>query len=177
MTNPGWYPDPSGVTGQFRFWDGTQWTAGISEGVPGSGSPMPGGPPALAAGPYPAVAYRPPQPQIGPGPGGQGWGGPGGPAGPAWGTLPGVRPLGYPMQVAPKSPAVALLISFFIPGVGSMVNGEVGVGVAILAAYLFSLILIVVFIGILLAPVVWVLGMVHAYTGARRWNTAHGIIS
>ncbi|WP_022909629.1 DUF2510 domain-containing protein [Aestuariimicrobium kwangyangense] len=26
MSQPGWYPDPSGQPGQFRFWDGAQWS-------------------------------------------------------------------------------------------------------------------------------------------------------
>ncbi len=43
-----------------------------------------------------------------------------------------------PIQVAPKNPALALLVSFFVPGLGSMVNGEVGKGVGILIGYLLS---------------------------------------
>ena len=23
---PGWYPDPAGVPGRFRYWDGSQWS-------------------------------------------------------------------------------------------------------------------------------------------------------
>lgn len=26
MTQPGWYPDPSGAAGQQRWWDGARWT-------------------------------------------------------------------------------------------------------------------------------------------------------
>lgn len=29
MPNPGWYPDPGGVPGRLRYWDGRQWTAEI----------------------------------------------------------------------------------------------------------------------------------------------------
>lgn len=36
---PGWFPDPSGRH-QFRYWDGRQWTAGVSDnGVAGSDPP------------------------------------------------------------------------------------------------------------------------------------------
>ena len=28
MSTPGWYPDPGGAPGRFRFWDGTHWAAG-----------------------------------------------------------------------------------------------------------------------------------------------------
>jgi TM2 domain-containing membrane protein YozV len=108
---------------------------------------------------------------------------PPGPFGPATGYgQPGqMSPYGggYPAQpmVAAKNPAVSLLISFFLPGVGSMVNGDVGTGVTILIAYVIAAVLIVVFIGILLAPAVWIWGLVDAYQGAQRWNRRHGIIS
>ncbi|WP_084635077.1 DUF2510 domain-containing protein [Propionicicella superfundia] len=26
MSQPGWYPDPGGAPGQFRYWDGTTWS-------------------------------------------------------------------------------------------------------------------------------------------------------
>src|SRR4051812_783133 len=25
---PGWYPDPAGARGRFRYWDGAQWSTG-----------------------------------------------------------------------------------------------------------------------------------------------------
>lgn len=37
MSQPGWYPDPGGAEGQFRFWDGNVWSP--------TTSPTPGGPP------------------------------------------------------------------------------------------------------------------------------------
>ena len=79
--------------------------------------------------------------------------------------------------IAPKNPAVSLLISFFIPGVGSMVNGDTGTGVAILIGYMVSWILTLVFIGIIGVVGFWIWGMVDAYQGAQRWNARHGIIS
>ena len=30
MSVPGWYPDPGGAPGRFRFWDGRRWSAGTS---------------------------------------------------------------------------------------------------------------------------------------------------
>ncbi|MCB0890798.1 MAG: DUF2510 domain-containing protein, partial [Propionibacteriaceae bacterium] len=26
MAQPGWFPDPGGQAGMFRYWDGTAWT-------------------------------------------------------------------------------------------------------------------------------------------------------
>ena len=81
------------------------------------------------------------------------------------------------LVVAPKSPALSLIVSFFLPGVGSMINGDVGTGVAILVLYIVGIALAVVLIGIPLAIGVWIWGLIDAYQGAQRWNRAHGIIS
>ena len=53
-----------------------------------------------------------------------------------------------PVIVQPKNAAIGLIVSFFLPGVGSMINGEVGKGVLILALYIVSFFLIFVLIGI-----------------------------
>jgi TM2 domain-containing membrane protein YozV len=82
-----------------------------------------------------------------------------------------------PLQVAPKSPALALLASFFIPGLGSMMNGEAGKGIGILVGYVISLVLMIVLVGVIGVLAFWVWGMVDAYQGAQRWNLRHGILS
>lgn len=84
-------------------------------------------------------------------------------------------PPGYVVQA--KNPAVSLLVSFFIPGVGSMINGDTNTGIIILVSYFVSVILVFVLIGFLLAPAVWIWGMIDAYQGAVRWNQQHGVIS
>jgi TM2 domain-containing membrane protein YozV len=81
------------------------------------------------------------------------------------------------MVVAPKSPALSLIVSFFFPGVGSMINGSVGTGVAILLLYILGVGLSFFLIGIPLAIGVWIWGLVDAYQGAQRWNARHGILS
>jgi TM2 domain-containing membrane protein YozV len=81
------------------------------------------------------------------------------------------------MTVAPKNPAVSVLLSIFIPGLGSMVNENVGTGVAILVLNIIGWILAIVLIGIPLAIGTWIWGLVDAYKSAQRWNRAHGIIS
>ncbi len=89
------------------------------------------------------------------------------------------HPGGYPagVAVAPKSPAVALVASFLVAGLGTMLNGEVGKGLLIVGAYVVSILLMFVLIGFLMAPAVWIWGMVDAYHGAQKWNLAHGIVS
>ncbi|GAA3583809.1 hypothetical protein [Kribbella ginsengisoli] len=98
---------------------------------------------------------------------------------PQYGNLPAPQPygIGYPQQVAPKNPGLALVASFFIPGLGTLINGNVGLGIAIFAAYCVAAVLCFVIIGFVLLPAVWVWGMIDAYQGAKKWNTAHGIVS
>jgi TM2 domain-containing membrane protein YozV len=81
------------------------------------------------------------------------------------------------MVVAPKNPAVSLIVSFFVPGVGSMINGDIGTGIAILVLYLVGWALAIFLIGFILVIGAWIWGMIDAYQGAQRWNARHGIIS
>mgnify|MGYP001305453089 CR=1 FL=1 len=79
--------------------------------------------------------------------------------------------------VAPKSPGLALIASFFIPGLGQFINGDGAKGAIFLAAYVISWILCFVLIGIPLVFATWVWSMIDAYTSATAWNAARGIIS
>ena len=82
-----------------------------------------------------------------------------------------------PVMVAPKSPAGSVLLSIFIPGLGSMVNDNARVGVTILILNIIGWVLAIVLIGIPLALGSWIWGLVDAYQSAQRWNRAHGIVS
>jgi TM2 domain-containing membrane protein YozV len=93
-----------------------------------------------------------------------------------WEPLP--QPgVAYQPMVAPKSPALSVLLSVFIPGLGSMINDHVGTGVTILVLNFVGIVLSLVLIGIPLAIATWIWGLVDAYQSAQRWNQAHGIIS
>jgi TM2 domain-containing membrane protein YozV len=95
---------------------------------------------------------------------------------PHWEPLP--QPgMGMQPMVAPKNPALSVLLSVFIPGLGSMVNGNVGVGVTILVLNIMGLFLVLFLIGIPIMLGTWIWGLVDAYRSAQRWNAAHGIIS
>lgn len=108
--------------------------------------------------PPPAQVYPPAVYQQQPFPG-QGYGGP------------------PPMQVMPKNAALAIIISFFIPGVGSLYAGKTTTGVIILACYVVSWILTLVLIGFVGVFGFWIWGMIDAYLAAQAWNRAHGIVS
>ncbi len=89
---------------------------------------------------------------------------------------------GYPAyrpgpSVRPRGRAMGAVVSIFVPGVGSMINGSVGRGVLILCAYLIACLLCLVVIGFLLAPAVWIWGIIDGALSADRWNRLHGVIS
>lgn len=159
---PGWYEHD----GERRYWDGDQWTHSTSlPATPEVSAPPP--PPSGAVAPYsppPAHAYAPP---------------------PAYGSAPQGGPYGAPapggMMPPRKEPAIAVLISFFVPGVGSMVNGDVGEGIGFLAAYIFGLVLVICLgwavVGLIGLPIslgIWAWSMFHAYQGAVNHNRAVG---
>lgn len=89
----------------------------------------------------------------------------------------GVHAGGVTHVVAAKNPALSLLGSFFVPGLGQLMNGDTGKGIGMFVAYVFSFLLMFVLIGFLTAPAIWIWGMVDAYQSAQRWNLRHGIVS
>jgi TM2 domain-containing membrane protein YozV len=109
-------------------------------------------------------AYQPPQ------------GPPGYPVAPYQQPYPQGYPAGGP-QVVPKNPGIALLISFFIPGVGSLYAGKVNTGVIILVGYVISWILTIILIGFVGILGFWVWGMIDAYQAAQTWNSQRGLVS
>ena len=83
----------------------------------------------------------------------------------------------YGQVVAPKNPALSALATFFIVGLGQLLNGQVGKGIAFFGAAVFSAFLSVFLIGIPMLIGVWIWAMVDAYSTAKNWNLRHGIIS
>lgn len=66
-------------------------------------------------------------------------------------------------DAAPKSPGIALLLSFLLCGVGQMYNGQVGKGILFLVGCILSWF-------ILLGWIVWIWSMVDAYSTAKQMN-------
>ncbi len=62
VSNPGWYPDPGGAQGMYRYWDGSQWSSTVSS-TPGASASPPSAPasPGSTAGTPPA---QPPTPDA-----------------------------------------------------------------------------------------------------------------
>ncbi len=150
----GWYPQPDGTQ---RWWTGTTWAeqAAGASGVVVHGAAVHAAPhvPVPHPGAYPLQSGQPAPLVAG-----------------THGYAPATR-------VAPKSAGVALIASFFLPGLGQFVNGQPGKGVAFLLAYLVSFALLFVLVGFVTMPVVWIWSMVDAYSSAQAWNARHGILS
>jgi TM2 domain-containing membrane protein YozV len=79
--------------------------------------------------------------------------------------------------VAPKSAALAVVLSFFIPGLGSMVSSRVGRGILILVLWVVGVVLVPFVVGAFICLGVWIWGMFDGYQAAQAWNRAHGIVS
>jgi len=72
---------------------------------------------------------------------------------------------------------VAVLASLFVPGLGSMISGNAGIGVLILVLWVLSWPATVILIGFLGVFGFWIWGMVQAHHDAVAWNRRHGLIS
>jgi TM2 domain-containing membrane protein YozV len=69
-----------------------------------------------------------------------------------------------------KNPGVAAVLSFFWAGLGQIYNGQLAKGLLFMVAYAVCVLLIFVLIGIILVPILWIIGMIDAYTTAQRYN-------
>lgn len=74
--------------------------------------------------------------------------------------------MGQPM----KSPGVAAVLSFFFMGLGQFYNGEFAKGFLFLILYGVSIALMMVFIGFITTPILWIWGMIDAYRHAEAYN-------
>ena len=74
-----------------------------------------------------------------------------------------------------KSPALAVLLSFLLPGLGQIYNDEAQKGVYFIIAVVVSSLAIIIVIGLLTTPVIWIWSMVDAYKVADRKNKAMGV--
>jgi TM2 domain-containing membrane protein YozV len=79
--------------------------------------------------------------------------------------------------VKPKSPGAAAVLSFLVPGLGQIMNGDIGIGIGMMVLSVFAWISLMFVIGFILLPAVYIWSIVEAYNKAKRWNAAHGIIS
>jgi hypothetical protein len=172
----GWYQDPSDAS-QRRFWDGSRWSGHVQQasGLPPTVSaPLPP-PPA----PLPAVLPPPPRPVASVAS-----------ADARYATVSGVGVPGADgLVVLPKNPAVMVIASVLLSGLGSILCGKTGTGLVLLcieiggALVTFVLLLIPIigwFLALMLWPFLlgaWLFGLWHAYQAAQSWNRAIGVVA
>ena len=69
-----------------------------------------------------------------------------------------------------KNPGLAAVLSFFYMGLGQIYNGQIAKGVAFIVVYSISWLLIIVVIGLLTTPILFIYGMYDAYRSAEKIN-------
>lgn len=86
----------------------------------------------------------------------------------------GMQPYGYPPATR-KDPALMLIASLILPGLGTILNGATGKGIGIMVGYFIGALLSVILIGLPIMFGFWVWGMYDAYQGAKDHNARHGL--
>jgi TM2 domain-containing membrane protein YozV len=69
-----------------------------------------------------------------------------------------------------KNPALAAILSFLIPGLGQIYNGEVGKGIIIFVVQIINMLLATVVVGIFLGLGVWLWSIYNAHRVAEKIN-------
>ncbi|MGA2572789.1 MAG: DUF6677 family protein [Candidatus Methanomethylicaceae archaeon] len=80
-----------------------------------------------------------------------------------------------PVYEKGKNPALALILSFLLPGLGQIYNGETDKGILMILGAIVCGILELFIIGIFLYLALWIYGMYNAYKTAEAYNQVMGI--
>lgn len=67
------------------------------------------------------------------------------------------------MSRAEQKHGVPALLSFFIPGLGQIIKGHVGKGILIIVGLLVSSVMMLVLIGFITTPILWLWNIYDAY--------------
>ena len=69
-----------------------------------------------------------------------------------------------------KNPGIAAILSCIFPGLGQLYNQEIIKGLKIIGAMIISMVLIVILIGFITMPIIWLYSIWDAYTTADEIN-------
>ena len=69
-----------------------------------------------------------------------------------------------------KNPGIAAVLSFFWTGLGQIYNGQIAKGIVFILVYALSWVLMIVIIGFITTPIIWIYGMYDAYSSAQKIN-------
>ena len=75
-----------------------------------------------------------------------------------------------PPAVFYKNPGLAAVLSFFYMGLGQIYNGQIAKGIAFIVIYSMSILLMMVLIGFITTPILFIYGMYDAYKSAEKIN-------
>lgn len=67
------------------------------------------------------------------------------------------------VQTPNQKYGVPALLSFFLPGLGQLVKGQIGKGIGIFIGWFFSFILILTIIGAVVPLIIWIWQIIDAY--------------
>lgn len=88
------------------------------------------------------------------------------------GAIGGMRSQPTPQiqQTQYRNENISAVLSFLIPGLGQVYNGELGKGIFIFLVASLSVVLMALLIGFIMYPIVWVWGIYDAHQSAKRLN-------
>ncbi len=69
-----------------------------------------------------------------------------------------------------KEPLLALILSFFVPGLGQIYNGNANTGIILIIATVISWLLTSLCVGFFIFIALWIYAMYDAYTSAEKIN-------
>ncbi|GAE26369.1 hypothetical protein JCM9140_2424 [Halalkalibacter wakoensis JCM 9140] len=69
-----------------------------------------------------------------------------------------------------KSPGLAAVLSALWCGLGQIYNGQIGKGIAFMIIQFINALLMIIIIGFITYPIMWIWGMVDAYRQAEELN-------
>lgn len=75
-----------------------------------------------------------------------------------------------PPPVFYKNPGLAAVLSFFWMGLGQIYNGQIAKGIVFIVAYSISWLLMIVVIGFITTPILFIYGIYDAYASANKIN-------
>ena len=79
-------------------------------------------------------------------------------------TNPSMPPPSY------KNAGLAAVLSFFFMGLGQIYNGQIAKGIIFIIAYGISWVLMLIIIGFITTPILWIYGIWDAYRSAEKIN-------
>ncbi len=86
------------------------------------------------------------------------------------------RPVYREVVYQQKNPGLAAVLSALFVGFGQIYNGQIAKGLIMMVLYFFSILLILVLIGLITTPLIWIYGIYDAYNTAKGINAGEIVV-